>query len=158
MQGVEKCYETIDLNTEGHCYAVVVARFNDHITQKLLDGALDGLKECGVKDESIHVSWVPGAFELPLVAKKLAESKNFDAVICLGAVIRGETAHFDFVAAEAASGILQASLATDVPVLFSVLTTENLSQAQERAGAKEANNGYSGALSAIEMVNLLKNL
>lgn len=158
MQGIEKDYGAVDLNTEGHRYALVAARFNKQITQRLLEGALDGLKEFGVREDAIHVTWVPGAFELPLIAKKLAESKRFDAVICLGAVIRGETAHFDFVADGAASGILKASLSTNVPVLFSVLTTENWEQAESRAGSKENNNGYNGALSAIEMVNLLKKL
>jgi len=158
MQGVEKHYDTINLDTGGHRYAIVVARFNQEITERLLEGAIDGLEEHGVSEESIHISWVPGAFELPLVAKRLAETGRFDAVICLGAVIRGDTAHFDYVADGAASGILKASLATNIPVLFSVLTTENWEQAEERAGIKEANNGYTGALSAIEMVNLLNSI
>ncbi|MCC5831609.1 MAG: 6,7-dimethyl-8-ribityllumazine synthase [Chlamydiales bacterium] len=158
MQGIEKDYKTVDLNTEGHSYGVVAARFNREITERLLEGALEGLKEFGVREEAMHISWVPGAFELPLVAKRLAESGRFDAVICLGAVIRGETPHFDYVAEGAAAGILKASLATDVPVIFSVLTTENWEQAESRAGRKEKNNGYNGALSAIEMVNLLKKL
>jgi 6,7-dimethyl-8-ribityllumazine synthase len=158
MQGIEKNYENVDLNTNGHRYALVVARFNYPITKKLLEGALDGLKEFGVSDEGVSVTWVPGAFELPLVAKKLAESKRFDAVICMGAIIRGETAHFDFVADGAASGILKASFETNVPVIFSVLTTENWDQAENRTGLKEKNSGYNGALSAIEMVNLLKKI
>lgn len=158
MQGIEKDNTIVNLDTKGHRYALVVARFNHQITKKLLEGALDGLKEFGVSGESVHVSWVPGAFELPLVAKKLAETNKFDAVICLGAVIRGETAHFDYVADSAASGILKASLETSIPVIFSVLTTENWEQAVSRSGIKENNNGYNGALSAIEMVNLLKSL
>ncbi|MCH9627510.1 MAG: 6,7-dimethyl-8-ribityllumazine synthase [Chlamydiales bacterium] len=158
MQKVERHDDTIDLATDGHCYALVVARFNFAITSRLLAGAKQGLQEHGVEENQIAEVWVPGAFELPLVAKKLAESKKYDAVICLGAVIRGETAHFEHVADQAASGILQASLATDTPVLFSVLTTETLEQAQARAGEKESNSGYHGALSAIEMVNLLKKI
>ena len=158
MQGVEKTYSSVTLETGGHRYALVVARFNHEITERLLDGALDGLKEHGVSDESIHTSWVPGAFELPLIAKKQAESGNYDAVICMGAVIRGETAHFDYVAGMAAEGILKVSLETDVPVIFSVLTTENWEQAEARAGRKEENIGYNGALTAIEMVNLLQTL
>ncbi len=148
----------INLDTEGHRYAIVASRFNHAITLKLLQGACEGLKEHGVSDEKITVEWVPGAFELPLAAKKMAESKKYDAVICVGAVIRGDTPHFDYVAGQAASGVLHASLATNVPVIFSVLTTENMRQAEERAGEKEQNNGYNGALTAIEMANLLKRI
>lgn len=158
MQNIKRNKSCINFDTEGHRYALVVARFNQAITQRLLDGALDGLKEYGVRDEAIKVAWVPGAFEIPLIAKKMAESKKYEAVICLGAVIRGETAHFDYVAGQAASGILNASLETSIPVIFSVLATETLLQAENRSGKKEANSGYTGALSAIEMVNLLRNL
>lgn len=158
MQEIKRHHEAINLNTEGHRYAVVAARFNQTITQKLLDGALEGLKECGMRAEEICIVWVPGAFELPLVAKKLAKSNRYDAIICIGAVIRGETAHFDYVADGAASGILQASLSTGIPLMFSVLTTENWEQAEARAGHKEDNVGYHSALSAVEMVNLLKKL
>lgn len=145
-------------DAKGHRYALVVARFNKPICQGLLEGALDALKRNGVDESAISVVWVPGAFEIPLVAKKLAESKQYDAVICLGVVIRGETPHFDFVAGGAATGILQASLNSGVPVIFSVLTTETQAQAEVRAGVKGVNAGFNGALSAIEMVNLLKTL
>ena len=124
MLSFEANYDAINFDTKGHQYALGVARFNQVITQKLLDGAVDGLKEHGVCDENMKVEWVPGSFELPLIAKKMAESKKYDAVICLGAVIRGETAHFDYVAGQAASGILSASLETSIPVIFSVLATE----------------------------------
>ena len=147
-----------NLDANGHRYAVVVSRFNQPICEKLLEGALEGLKEQGVESEHICVKWVPGAFEIPLIAKKMAESKKYDGVICLGAVIRGETAHFDLVAGQAAAGILEASLSTDVPVIFSVLATENREQAVARSGGGKCNLGFEGALSAIEMVNLLKEL
>lgn len=146
------------LSAAGFKFGIVASRFNFLITQRLVEGAIEGLVDHGVASKDIKVTWVPGAFELPLVAKKMAESQTCEAVICVGAVIRGETAHFDYVASQAASGILQASLTTDVPVIFSVLTTENLEQAEARAGSKENNNGYSGALSAIEMIHLLKTL
>jgi 6,7-dimethyl-8-ribityllumazine synthase len=145
-------------DAKGHRYALIASRFNRPITQLLLEGAIDGLTRHGVAKEAISIAWVPGAFEIPLVAKKMAESKKYDGVICLGAVIRGETAHFDYVAAQAASGILQASLASGVPVIFSLLTTETKEQAEIRAGTKGMNMGMSGALSAIEMVNLVKML
>jgi 6,7-dimethyl-8-ribityllumazine synthase len=147
-----------DFDAKGHRYALIVARFNRPITQLLLEGALDGLKRHGVTEEDISVVWVPGAFEIPLAAKKMAESKKYDSVICLGTVIRGETAHFDYVAGQAASGILKASLDSGIPVIFSLLTTETKEQAEVRAGTKGINIGFSGALSAIEMVNLLKTL
>jgi len=158
MQNIKRHNSVIHLDTTGHRYALVTARFNQEITQKLLDGALMGLQEHGVVEENLTVAWVPGAFELPLAAKKFAESKQYDAVICLGAVVRGETAHFDYVAGEAASGILRTSLETSIPVIFSVLTTNTWQQAKDRAKVREKNNGYNGALSAIEMVNLLKTL
>lgn len=153
MQKFEGNYHAV-----GHRYAIVASRFNFPITQLIVDGAVDGLMRHGVKEKDIALAWVPGAFEIPLIAKKLAESNQYDAVICLGVVIRGETAHFDFVAGQAASGILQASLSTAVPVIFSILTTETKEQAELRAGTKGINAGFSGAMSAIEMVNLIKTL
>lgn len=138
--------------------AIVVARFNEFITSKLLGGAEDGLKRHGVSESDITVAWVPGAFELPLVAKKLAESGKYDAVITLGTVIRGATTHYDYVCNEAAKGVSQASLSTGVPVVFGVLTTETIEQAIERAGTKAGNKGYEAAVTAIEMGNLLKAL
>ena len=141
---------------KGHKYALVVARFNQPITNLLLEGAIDGLKRHGVVEHDITVAWVPGAFEVPLIAKKMAATQKYDAIICLGAVIRGETSHFDYVAGQAASGILSASLDTGLPVIFSILTTDTKEQAEVRAGTKGINIGFSGALSAIEMVNLLK--
>lgn len=142
----------------GHKYAVVISRFNRPITQLLLDGVLDCLKRHGVREEDLSIAWVPGAFEIPLIAKKMADSGKYDGVICVGAVIRGETAHFDYVAGQAASGILQSSFSSGIPVIFGVLTTENKEQAEVRAGTKGANVAFGYALSAIEMVNLIKNL
>ncbi|NGX61616.1 MAG: 6,7-dimethyl-8-ribityllumazine synthase [Chlamydiae bacterium] len=147
-----------DYQAKGHRYALVIARFNLPITKALLEGAIDALTRHGVSESDITTAWVPGSFELPLAAKKLAVSKKFDGVICLGAVIRGETPHFNFIAAQAASGTLQASLETGVPVIFSVLTTETKEQAEIRSGTKGGNKGFSDALAAIEMVNLLKQL
>ena len=138
--------------------ALVASRFNEFIVSRLVSGAEDGLVRHGVEDGSIDLYWVPGAFELPLMGQKLAESKKYDAVICLGAVIRGSTSHYDLVCNEAAKGIAQASLKTGVPVLFGVITTENIEQAIERAGTKAGNKGYDCAVSAIEMVNLLHEL
>ena len=135
--------------------AIVAARFNEFITSKLIGGAMDGLSRHGVQEADIHLAWVPGAFEIPLVAAKLANSGKYDAVICLGAVIRGSTSHYDYVCSEVSKGIANVSLDSGVPVLFGVLTTENLEQAIERAGSKAGNKGYDCALSAIEMVNLL---
>lgn len=142
----------------GHKYGIVVSRFNQPITQLLLEGAVDCLKRHGVADEDISVAWVPGAFEIPAVAQKMAASKKYDGVICIGAVIRGETAHFDYVAGQTTSGIMQAGLEYGIPVIFSVLTTENKEQAEVRAGTKGVNIGFSYALAAIEMVNLYKSL
>lgn len=139
---------------EGMRVGIVAARFNEFITNKLVEGARDGLVRHGVAEENIFAAWVPGAFEIPLIAKKMAESGRYDAVICLGAVIRGATSHYEYVCSEASKGIAQASLLTGVPVLFGVLTTENIEQAIERAGTKAGNKGYDCALSAIEMVNL----
>ena len=135
--------------------ALVAARFNETISRRLLEGALDRLRRHGVAEDDLSVAWVPGAFELPLVAKRIASSGEVDAVVCLGAVIRGETAHFDFVAQQAASGIAKASLATGVPIAFGVLTTEDTGQAAERAGGKLGNKGAEAADAAIEMANLL---
>lgn len=135
---------------------IVVSRFNELVSKGLLDGALDCLKRHGAKDAAIGVVWVPGAFEIPLVVKKMA--KDYDAIICLGAVIRGGTPHFEYVASEAAKGVAKVSLDTGVPVIFGVLTTDNLEQALERAGAKSGNKGFSAAMSAIELANLTKEL
>lgn len=137
---------------------IVAARFNEFITAKLLSGALDGLKRHDVAEEDIAIAWVPGAFEIPLVASKMAHSGHYDAVICLGAVIRGNTSHYDYVCSEVSKGIAQVSLSSGVPVLFGVLTTENIEQAVERAGTKAGNKGFDCAVSAIEMVNLLREL
>lgn len=137
---------------------IVAARFNEFITSKLLSGALDGLKRHNVSEDDISVAWVPGAFEIPLIASKMAKSGKYDAVICLGAVIRGSTTHYDYVCSEVSKGIASVSLASDIPVLFGVLTTENIEQAIERAGTKAGNKGYDCALSAIEMVNLIREI
>ncbi|HLG50570.1 MAG: 6,7-dimethyl-8-ribityllumazine synthase [Chloroflexi bacterium] len=141
---------------EGLRFAIVVARFNEFITSRLLAGAMDGLIRHGVREQDIDVAWVPGSFEIPVVAKRLARSARYDAVLCLGAVIRGATPHFDYVAAEAAKGIAAAALETEVPVIFGVLTTDTIEQAIERAGTKAGNKGYDAALTAIEMANLLR--
>ena len=135
---------------------LVASRFNEFIVSKLVSGAIDGLVRHGVDDDNISLMWVPGAFEIPVMAKKMAESGKFDAVICLGAVIRGATSHYDYVCNEVSKGVAQVGLATGVPVLFGVVTTENIEQAIERAGTKSGNKGYDCALSAIEMVNLIK--
>ena len=139
-------------------YGIVVGRFNEFISSKLLSGALDGLKRHGAADEDIEVAWVPGSFEIPLAAQKMAESGKYDAVLALGAVIRGATPHFDYVAVEVAKGIAQVSLKTGIPVIFGVLTTDTIEQAVERAGTKAGNKGYDAAVTAIEMVNLLKQI
>jgi len=144
------------LLAEGLKFGVVVARFNEFISGKLLNGALDGLKRHGANEDDLHVAWVPGAFEIPLVAKRMAESKKFDAVICLGCVIRGSTPHFDYVCAEVAKGVGQVNMQTGVPTIFGVLTTDTIEQAIERAGTKAGNKGYDAAMTAIEMGNLLK--
>ena len=141
---------------EGTRIAVVASRFNEFITSKLLCGCEDGLVRHGVATEQIDVAWVPGAFEIPVVAQRLAASGRYDAVICLGAVIRGSTSHYDYVCAEVSKGVAQVGLQTGVPVLFGVLTTDNIEQAIERAGTKAGNKGYDCALSAIEMVNLIE--
>lgn len=138
--------------------AIVVARFNELITKKLLEGAIEGLTRLGTSENDIAVAWVPGSFEIPVVVKKMASSGNFDAVICLGAIIRGSTSHFDYVAGQASSGIGQISLETGIPTIFGVLTTDTIEQAIERAGTKMGNKGFECAQAAIEMANLLKEL
>jgi len=143
---------------EGWKFALVVSRFNSFITERLLEGALDSLRRKGVGEEDLTVVRVPGAWEIPLVAKRLAQAKAHHAIICLGAVIRGSTPHFDYVAAEVSKGIAQVTLETGVPVSFGILTTDTLEQAVERAGSKAGNKGYAAAEAAIEMVNLLKEL
>ena len=143
---------------QGMKVGIVASRFNSFIVQKLLDGAVDGLVRHGVTEEDITAAWVPGAFEIPIVAKQMAESGKYDAVICVGAVIRGSTSHYELVCSEVAKGVAQVSLQTGVPVLFGVITTENIEQAIERAGSKAGNKGYDCVLSAIEMVNLRKQL
>ncbi len=135
---------------------IVAARFNEFITSKLLGGAIDGLKRHEVEEDQIDVAWVPGAFEIPLIAQKMAGSGKYDAVICLGAVIRGATTHYDYVCAEVSKGIAQVSLQTGVPVMFGVLTTDNIEQAIERAGSKAGNKGFDCATGAIEMINLIR--
>lgn len=137
---------------------IVASRFNEFITSKLISGAMDGLIRHDVPEDSIHLAWVPGAFEIPLIASKMAKSGKYDAVICLGAVIRGATSHYDYVCSEVSKGIAAVSLETGIPVLFGILTTENIEQAIERAGTKAGNKGYDCALSAIEMVNVIQEI
>lgn len=137
---------------------IVAARFNSFIVSKLIEGAEDALVRHGVEKEDIELAWVPGSFEIPMVAQKMAESKKYDAIICLGAVIKGATDHYDFVCAEASKGIAAVGMKTGVPTLFGVLTTDNIEQAIERAGTKAGNKGYDVACAAIEMVNLMKNI
>ena len=137
---------------------IVIARFNEFIGSKLLSGAVDGLKRHGMLEEEITVAWVPGAFEIPLVAQKMAASGKYHAIITLGAVIKGSTSHYDYVCAEVSKGVATASMNTGVPIIFGVLTTDNIEQAIERAGTKAGNKGYDSAVSAIEMVNLLKGM
>ncbi len=146
------------LTAQGMKVAIVVARFNEFITSKLLSGAIDCLERHGMDNEDITAVWVPGAFEIPVMAKKMAESGKYDAVICLGAVIRGATSHYDYVCAEVSKGIASVSLETGVPVMFGVVTTDNIEQAIERAGTKAGNKGYDCALGAIEMINLAKQM
>ncbi|MBS2969471.1 6,7-dimethyl-8-ribityllumazine synthase [Metabacillus sp. KIGAM252] len=150
-----KIYEG-NLVATGLKVGIVVGRFNEFITSKLLGGAQDALKRHGAEDENVEIAWVPGAFELPLIAKKMAESGKYDAVITLGTVIRGSTSHYDYVCSEAAKGVANASASSGIPVIFGVLTTETIEQAIERAGTKAGNKGWEAAVSAIEMANLLK--
>lgn len=148
-----KVYEG-DLIAEGKKFGIVASRFNEFITNKLLEGALDALKRHGAKDEEIEIAWVPGAFEIPYAAQRMAVSKKYDAVICVGAVIRGSTAHFEYIASEVTKGIAQTGLQTGIPVIYGVITPDTLEQAIERAGTKAGNKGFQAAVSAIEMVNL----
>jgi 6,7-dimethyl-8-ribityllumazine synthase len=144
------------LDAKGFQFAIVASRFNSFITERLLEGALDALKRHGAEDKQIEIYKVPGAFEIPLAAKLLAKKRNVDCVICLGTVIRGATPHFEYIASEVAKGIAQISLEHEKPVVFGVITSENIEQAIERAGTKSGNKGYDAAITAIEMVNLIK--
>ena len=144
------------LIAEGKKFALVVSRFNDFITEKLLSGALDALVRSGAADEDLEVIKVPGAFEIPLVAKKMANTKRFDAVICLGAVIRGSTPHFDYISAEVSKGVAMVGMESELPVIFGVITTDTIEQAIERAGTKAGNKGWSAAIDAVEMANLFE--
>lgn len=146
------------LVAEGMKVGIVASRFNEFIVSKLVSGAVDGLVRHNVNDDDISIAWVPGAFEIPVIADKMAKSGKYDAVICVGAVIRGATSHYDYVCNEVSKGIAQASMSSGVPVLFGILTTDSIEQAIERAGTKAGNKGYDCALSAIEMVNLMKQI
>ncbi len=152
-----KTYEG-NLVAEGLKFGIIVARFNEFITSKLLGGTLDALKRHGAAGENVEIAWVPGAYEIPLVAQKMAMSKKYDAVICLGTVIRGSTSHYDYVCAEVSKGVAQVGLHSGVPTIFGVLTTDTIEQAIERAGTKAGNKGFDAAVSAIEMANLIKGL
>lgn len=143
-----------DLMAKGKKFAIVISRFNEFISSKLLEGCIDTLSRHGVQENSIDVIWVPGAFEIPMLALKCAKSKKYDSVICLGTIIRGATPHFEFVASESAKGVSKVSLDTNVPCIFGVITADNIEQAIERAGTKDGNKGRDAALSAIEMANL----
>lgn len=147
-----------NLIAKGLKFGIVVGRFNEFIGSKLLGGALDALKRHGAEESEIEIAWVPGAFEIPLAANKMAKSKKYDAVICLGAVIRGNTPHFDYVSSEVTKGIAHVGLKTELPVIFGVLTTDSIEQAIERAGTKAGNKGYDAAVTAIEMANLLREI
>ncbi len=146
------------LSAENRKFAIVISRFNEFISSKLLDGALDCLNRHKAADKNIQIFWVPGSFEIPLIAHRLAKSKKFDAVICLGAVIRGSTPHFDYISAEVSKGIAHAALETGLPVIFGIITADSLEQAIERAGTKAGNKGWDAALSAIEMSDLISKL
>lgn len=152
-----KTYEG-NLVAEGLKFGIIIARFNEFITSKLLGGAIDALKRHGAAAENVEIAWVPGAFEIPLAAKKMAASKKYDAVICLGTVIRGSTSHYDYVCAEVSKGVAHVGLESGTPTIFGVLTTDTIEQAIERAGTKAGNKGFDAAVSAIEMANLLKGL
>jgi len=143
---------------EGLKFGLVVSRFNEFITKKLLDGAQDALLRHGVNQEDVEIAWVPGSFEIPLIAKKLAQTERYDAVICLSAVVRGGTPHFEYIAAEVSKGIAKVSLDTGLPVIYGVITADTLEQAIERAGTKMGNKGFDAAVTAIEMANLLKSI
>ncbi|GAB6137423.1 6,7-dimethyl-8-ribityllumazine synthase [Halanaerobaculum tunisiense] len=154
---VGKVYEG-DLVGADLKFGIVLGRFNEFISSKLLTGALDALDRHGVKEDDVEVTWVPGAFEIPLVAKKMAASDQYDAVICLGTVIRGDTPHFDYVCAEASKGVAKAGFETDLPVMFGIITTDTIEQAIERAGTKAGNKGWDAAVGALEMANLMSEL
>jgi len=154
---MSKSFEGVLLG-KGLRFGVVVSRFNDFITKRLLDGAEDALLRHGVSQEDIGIAWVPGSFEIPLVAKKLAQTKKYDAVICLGAVVRGGTPHFEYIASEVTRGIAKVSLDTEVPVVYGIITADTLEQAIERAGTKMGNEGFKAAVIAIEMANLVKSI
>jgi len=146
------------LISKGKKYGIIVSRFNEFISSKLLGGAIDGLTRHGVDDKDITVAWAPGSYEIPVVAKKMAQSTKYDAIIALGAVIRGSTSHFDYVAGEAAKGVAHASYDSGVPIIFGILTTDTIEQAIERAGTKSGNKGFDAAMAAIEMANLMEQL
>ncbi len=146
------------LISKGKKYGIVVSRFNEFISSKLLGGAIDGLTRHGVEDKEIAVVWAPGSYEIPVVAKKMAQSKKYDAIIALGAVIRGSTSHFDYVAGEAAKGVAHAAYDAGIPIIFGILTTDTIEQAIERAGTKSGNKGFDAAMAAIEMANLMEQL
>lgn len=146
------------LNAEGLRFGIVISRFNSFITQRLLDGCLDALRRHGASEDAIDIAWVPGSFEIPVVALKMARSQKYDAIICLGAVIRGATPHFDYVCSESAKGIAAVGFETGVPAIYGLITADTIEQAVERAGTKAGNKGWDAALSAIEMANLLKKL
>ena len=154
---MDKCFEGMLLG-KGLRFGLVASRFNEFITKRLLDGARDALLRHGVNDGDIEIAWVPGSFEIPLIAKKLADTKRYEAVICLGAAIRGDTPHFEYVAAEVSKGIAKVGIETGVPVIYGVITADTLEQAIERAGTKAGNRGFDAALSAIEMANLIKSI
>jgi len=154
---VSKSYEGTLLG-EGLKFGVVVSRFNEFITSRLLEGTRDGLARHGVKEDDVEVAWTPGSFEIPLIAKRMAESGKYSAVICLGAVVRGGTPHFEYIAAEVTKGIAQVSLQTDMPVIYGIITADTLEQAIERAGTKMGNAGFNAAVTAIEMANLIRSL
>ncbi len=143
---------------KGQKVGIVVGRFNEFISSKLLDGALDGLKRHDVSDDDIEIAWVPGSFEIPLTAKKMADTGKYDGIICLGAVIRGETPHFDYVSNEVSKGVAKVGLDTEIPVIFGVLTTDTIEQAISRAGTKSGNKGFEAAQTLVEMVNLFENI
>lgn len=154
---MSKSYEGTLLG-EGLKFGVVVSRFNEFITGRLLEGTRDGLARHGVKEDDVEVAWTPGSFEIPLIAKRMAESGKYSAVICLGAVVRGGTPHFEYIAAEVTKGIAQVSLQTDMPVIYGIITADTLEQAIERAGTKMGNAGFNAAVTAIEMANLTRSL
>jgi 6,7-dimethyl-8-ribityllumazine synthase len=145
-----------NLIAEGKRFALIVSRFNDFITERLLEGAVDGLLRSGAKEKDIDIVKVPGSFEIPLMAKKLAKTGRYNAIVCLGAIIRGATAHFEYVSAEVSKGIAAVSLESDIPVIFGIVTTDTIEQAIERAGTKAGNKGWSAAITAVEMANLIE--